>query len=77
MNKYILVVRPSFDRTTKYLSAWAEKNFKLAVEKGNTILDLKDKRAKRKEVVSMIKIFIKDFAKSMNLKYKKQPTLSI
>lgn len=55
MAKHLLVTRPEYDYTTRYISAWAEKYFKLAAQKGYIVIDLKRKRANRKEFESVIK----------------------
>lgn len=55
MKHCLLVTRPSFDLTTRYISAWAEKIIDIAKKKGNKVFDLDKKRANRKEFESMIK----------------------
>src|SRR3989339_1028484 len=55
MAKHLLVTRPEYDYTTRYISAWAKKYFELAEQKGYTVVDLRRKRANRKEFESVIK----------------------
>lgn len=55
MNRRILVTRPSSDRTTKYISAWAKKVIDLATSKGDIVLDLEKQRATRQEFESMVR----------------------
>lgn len=55
MSKIILLVtRPNYDYTTRYISAWAKKIIDLAQSKGNIVLDLDKERACKKELESMI-----------------------
>lgn len=54
MSKEILITRPNYDYTTRYISAWAKKVIEFAKSKGYTVLDLKEKRAIKKEFESMI-----------------------
>ncbi len=54
MNKILLVTRPKYDDTTYYLFHWTKKVIKLADKKGIQILDLKEKRANRKEFESIM-----------------------
>jgi hypothetical protein len=51
----ILVTRPNHDRTTRYISAWAEEVLRVAQAKGDAIFDLCGKRANKAEVVSVAK----------------------
>ncbi len=55
MAQHLLVTRPEYDYTTRYISTWAEKYLKLAKQKGYVIVDLRRKRANRKEFESIIK----------------------
>ncbi|MBI2443770.1 MAG: hypothetical protein HYV42_00820 [Candidatus Magasanikbacteria bacterium] len=55
MKHRLLVTRPNFDLTTRYISTWANKIITLAKEKGSDVFDLDKKRASRKEFESMIK----------------------
>lgn len=55
MRKEILITRPEYDYTTRYISAWAEKIINFAKTKGFSILDLHRQRAKRKELEGLIK----------------------
>lgn len=50
----ILVTQPTFDGTTKYISAWANLVIDLAIKKKIGIIRLKDKRANRKEFQSVV-----------------------
>jgi hypothetical protein len=50
----ILITRPKHDGATRYLFYWAEKIIGLAKQKGIKILDLKEKRANKKEFVSIM-----------------------
>lgn len=54
MNKTLLITRPDHDITTRYLSFWSEKIIKLAVKKNILVLDLKRKKANKKELESRI-----------------------
>ena len=55
MSKIILLVtRPNYDYTTRYISAWAKKIIDLAKSKGNIVLDLDKGRACKKELESMV-----------------------
>jgi len=54
MNKILLTTRPKHDYTTHYLFYWASEIIKLARDKGVSVLDLKKKRANRKEFESML-----------------------
>lgn len=54
MAQYLLITRPEHDYATRYLSAWAERFFEVAKNKGYTIIDLYRKRANRKEVESIL-----------------------
>lgn len=55
MNKSLLVTRPNFDLTTRYISAWAEKIVELAKSKKKDVFDLSKERANRKEFESMVR----------------------
>lgn len=55
MKHSLLITRPSFDLTTRYISAWAKKIIMLAKEKGSIVFDLDKKRANRQEFESMIR----------------------
>ncbi|HEY4509563.1 MAG TPA: hypothetical protein VJC15_01075 [Candidatus Paceibacterota bacterium] len=55
MVQHLLITRPEYDYTTRYISAWAEKYLKLAAQKGYAIIDLKRERANRKEFESIAK----------------------
>jgi hypothetical protein len=57
MSKYkiLLVTRPNHDLTVRYLSAWGQKVIAEAKKKGIKVLELKDKRANKQELESMIK----------------------
>lgn len=55
MTRYLLITRPEYDYTTRYISAWAEKCFDIAKQKGYSIIDLRKWRANRKEFESVIK----------------------
>lgn len=54
MVQHLLITRPEYDYTTRYLSAWAKKFFEVAKNKGYSIIDLYRKRANRKEVESIL-----------------------
>ncbi|MDP2909940.1 MAG: hypothetical protein Q8N69_02625 [bacterium] len=51
----IIVIRPSYDVTTKYISAWAEKVVKFAETRGFTVIDLEKEKAKRSDFEGRIK----------------------
>ncbi len=55
MKHSLLVTRPNFDLTTRYISTWAKKIITLAKEKGNNVFDLDKKRANRNEFESIIR----------------------
>lgn len=55
MRHSLLVTRPNFDLTTRYLSAWAKKIIELAKEKCDKVFDLNEQRARRQEFESMMK----------------------
>jgi|SRR3989344_7556494 len=55
MNHSVLVTRPNYEYTTRYLSAWADKIIEFAKQRGDKVLDLDGERANRKEFESMIK----------------------
>lgn len=50
----ILITQPHYDYTTRYISAWSEKVIKIALEKNDTIVCLKDNRVNRKNFESII-----------------------
>ncbi len=54
MAQYLLITRPTHDYATRYLSAWAERFFKVAKGKDYSVIDLYRKRANRKEVESIL-----------------------
>lgn len=54
MSKNVLVTRPEYDYTTRYISAWSEKVIIFAESKGNLVLDLFQKRATKKEFESIV-----------------------
>jgi len=51
----ILITRPNFDATTRYLHAWAGKIKSIAEKKGIKVLDLENERATKKIFDSMLK----------------------
>ena len=55
MNDSLLVTRPNFDLTTRYISVWAEKIVKFAKSKNKNVFDLRKDRANREEFESMIR----------------------
>lgn len=54
MAQYLLITRPEHDYATRYLSAWAERFFGVAKDKGYSVIDLYRRRANRKEVESIL-----------------------
>jgi hypothetical protein len=54
MSKILLITRPRHDPTTHYLFYWAKIIIDLAKKKGFKILDLKKKRATKKEFTSIM-----------------------
>lgn len=54
MSKTILITRPSYDSTTRYISSWAEKVIQVAKSKGNSVIDLYKNRANKKETIGVI-----------------------
>lgn len=55
MSDSLLVTRPNFDLTTRYISIWAEEIIKLAKLKNKNVFDLAKNRARRKEFESMVR----------------------
>lgn len=55
MSNSLLVTRPNFDLTTRYISIWAEKIIKFAKSKNKNVFDLGRNRANRRELESMIR----------------------
>lgn len=55
MNDSLLVTRPNFDLTTRYISVWAEKIVEFAKSKNKIVFDLRKERANREEFESMIR----------------------
>lgn len=53
--KILLITRPNHDSTVRYLSAWGQKAITEAKKQGVKVLELKNKRANKQEVESMIK----------------------
>lgn len=51
----IIITRPEHDLTTKYISSWAEDIILLAKKKSLDVIDLKRKKANKKEFVGRIK----------------------
>lgn len=51
----LLVTRPNYDLTTRYISAWAEIVLDFATGHGNAVFDLAKKKAQRGVFESMIK----------------------
>lgn len=54
MNKIFLIIRPRHDETTHYLFHWARRVIQLAKKKGIQVLDLKEERANKEELSSII-----------------------
>ena len=54
MIKYVLVTRPEYDYTTRYISAWSQKIIIFAESKGNLVIDLLKDRATKKEFESVV-----------------------
>lgn len=52
-NRTILITRPNYDYTTRYLSLWAEKIKDFALSRGDSVLDLDGVRANKKEFESV------------------------
>lgn len=55
MSKTVLVTRPEYDPTTRYLSQWAGLVIDLAGKLGHKVIDLARNRATRKELESVIR----------------------
>lgn len=51
----LLITRPRHEATTFYLFAWAKKIIEAALAKNFRVIDLKENRANRKELTSVIK----------------------
>lgn len=54
MNRSVLITRPNYDYTTRYISAWAKKVIEFAEERGYSVFDLDGERAKQQELASVI-----------------------
>jgi len=54
MSKILLITRPKHDATLHYLFNWVKEIIELANKKGIKILDLKQKRANKKELTSIM-----------------------
>jgi len=54
MNSYLLITRPNHDITTNYLYYWSQKIIDEADKKGVKTVDLRGKRANKKEFTSII-----------------------
>lgn len=54
MNSCFLITRPNHDITTNYLYYWSTKIIAEADKKGFEVIDLKNKRASKKEFVSVM-----------------------
>jgi hypothetical protein len=61
MTRSILVTRPRFDRTTKYIAEWAKKVIAFAKDKGVKVIDLADHRANRVEFEGTVQKTNPDF----------------
>ncbi len=55
MNSTLLVTRTEDDYATRYISTWAEKVISEAEGKGANVIDLRSKKAIRKEVESRLR----------------------
>lgn len=55
MSKTIIITRPEHDPGTKYLSKWSQKIITLAEKKGFQVIDLKEKKASRKDLTGRLK----------------------
>ena len=53
MNEAVLVTRPEYDYTTRFISAWAVKVIDFAKSKGMSVFDLSKERATKKEFESI------------------------
>jgi len=54
MTKTILITRPNHEVTTRYLYYWSQKIIELCNKNGRKLIDLKGKRANKKEVEGVI-----------------------
>ena len=54
MSKAILVTRPEYDYTTRFISAWAVKVIDFAKSKGTSVFDLSKERATKREFESIV-----------------------
>jgi len=54
MNSYLLITRPNHDITTNYLYYWSQKIIDEADKKGVKTVDLRGRRANKKEFTSVI-----------------------
>jgi hypothetical protein len=55
MSKTIIITRPEHDPGTKYLSKWSQKIIDLAEKKGFNVIDLKEKKASKKDLTGRLK----------------------
>ena len=54
MKSDVLITRPAYDYTTRYISAWAQKILDFAKERSKKVIDLSRERANRQEFESVI-----------------------
>ena len=50
----LLITRPEHDLTTRYLSHWSNKIIEVAVKKGVDVIDLKGRKANKKELTGRL-----------------------
>lgn len=55
MNKSLLITRPNYEVTTRYLYVWNKKVIKEAVERGIKVLDLEKEKAVRNEFMGRMR----------------------
>ncbi len=55
MSKTILITQPNYDYTTRYISSWAEKVIQYALNKNNKVIALKNDRANKDTLKSIVK----------------------
>ncbi len=63
----IIITRPEHDPLTRYLSHWSTKIIESAEKKGNNVIDLRGKKANKKELEGRIKKTEKAFREKIIL----------
>lgn len=61
MSRILLITRPKYDEATTYLFYWSKLVIKLAINKGNRVIDLADKKANKVEFIGRLNKVKPDF----------------